>query len=95
MEALDAHLKSLQGKLQLLVKQNQALAKQNALLQKEAETLRISVNEKNSLLQQLHQQIDLIKLSTATLLPAEKKLLEKRIEVYLSEIEKCIALLNV
>lgn len=95
MEALDAHLKNLQGKLQLLVKQNQALAKQNALLQKEAETLRISVNEKNGLLQQLHQQIDILKLTTAPLLPTEKKILEKRIEVYLSEIEKCIALLNV
>jgi len=39
--------------------------------------------------------VDILKLSTATLLPAEKKLLEKRIEVYLSDIEKCIALLNV
>lgn len=95
MEALDAHLKSLHVKVQMLVKQNQGLAKQNALLQKEAETLRISVNEKNGLLQQLHQQIDILKLTTATLLPAEKKILEKRIEVYLSEIEKCIALLNV
>ena len=94
-EALDAHLKSLQSKLVLLVKQNQQLAKQNVSLQKEAEQLRTTVTEKNDLLQQLHQQMDILKLSTATLVPAEKKVLEKRIDVYLAEIEKCIALLNV
>lgn len=94
-EALDAHLKSLQNKLVLLVKQNQQLAKQNVSLQKETEQLRTTVIEKNDLLQQLHQQMDILKLSTATLVPAEKKVLEKRIDVYLAEIEKCIALLNV
>lgn len=94
-EALDAHLKSLQNKLVLLVKQNQQLAKQNVSLQKETEQLRTTVTEKNDLLQQLNQQMDILKLSTATLVPAEKKVLEKRINVYLAEIEKCIALLNV
>ncbi|MEP7318645.1 MAG: hypothetical protein ABI921_07880 [Panacibacter sp.] len=52
-EALDAHLKSLQSKLVLLVKQNQQLAKQNVSLQKETEQLHTTVTEKNELLQQI------------------------------------------
>lgn len=94
MEDIDMVLHRLQQKLVQLVKQNQLLQKQNATLKKESSLLRGTLNEKETQLQQLHQQIDVLRLSGNALIEDEKKLLEKRINLYLSDIEKCIALLN-
>jgi len=94
MKELDAQLKNLKNKIQLLLKQNQLQLKENYELKKEAETLRASLKEKNDLLQHLHEQIDVLKLNANTLNNEEKKELEKRINLYLAEIEKCLTLLN-
>jgi chromosome segregation ATPase len=87
MKELDAQLKSLKNKIQLLLKQNQLQLKENQELKKEVEALRASLNEKNDLLQHLHEQINALNNE-------EKKELEKRINLYLAEIEKCLTLLN-
>ena len=63
MKELDTQLKNLHQKLQLLLKQNQLLQKQNTALQTEKETLQLSVKEKTELLQSLHRQIDILKLT--------------------------------
>jgi hypothetical protein len=94
MKELDAQLKSLKNKIQLLLKQNQLQLKENQELKKEVKTLRASLNEKNDLLQHLHEQIDVLKLNANALNNEEKKELEKRINLYLAEIEKCLTLLN-
>ncbi len=94
MKELDIQLKSLQHKLQLLLKQNQHLVKQHTALQTEKEKLQVALKEKTDILQQLHQQIDILKLTSNALNDSEKKQLEKRIDTYLTEIEKCLTLLN-
>ncbi|HEY6976827.1 MAG TPA: hypothetical protein VH396_11105 [Chitinophagaceae bacterium] len=94
MKELDAQLKSLKNKIQLLLKQNQLQLKENHDLKREVETLRTSLNEKNDLLQHLHEQIDVLKLSANALNNEEKKELGKRINLYLADIEKCLTLLN-
>ncbi len=94
MKELDIQLKSLQNKLQLLLKQNQHLVKQHTALQTEKEKLQVALKEKTDILQQLHQQIDILKLTSNALNDSEKKQLEKRIDTYLTEIEKCLTLLN-
>ncbi len=94
MKDLNEQLKSLQNKIQLLLKQNQLQLRQNIDLKKEIEALRISLKEKNDLVQRLHQKIDVLKLSTNALEDEEKKQLEKRIALYLADIEKCLILLN-
>ena len=94
MESLDTHIKNLQNKLQLLLKHTELIVKQNAALQKEVDSLRISMQEKNDLIVRLNQQIDILKLSSNGLQHNEKKLLEKRINTYLADIEKCITILN-
>ncbi|HRI21410.1 MAG TPA: hypothetical protein PLA68_10680 [Panacibacter sp.] len=94
MKELDTQLKSLHHKIQLLLKQNQLLHKQNTALQTEKELLQGSLNEKTELLQSLHRQIDILKLSSKALDESEKKQLEKRINIYLADIEKCLTLLN-
>lgn len=94
MKELDAQLKSLHYKIQLLLKQNQLLYKQNTVLQAEKEVLQLSLNDKSEMLQSLHRQIDVLKLSSKALDEREKKQLEKRINIYLADIEKCLAILN-
>ena len=94
MEELDIQLANLQKKLQLLVKQNQLLFKENASLKNENETLSIVLQNKNSLLEKLQRQIDAMKINSSSLDKAEKGHLEKRINEYLKDIEKCLALLN-
>lgn len=94
MEQLDIQLKNLQQKIQLMLKQNQLLIKQNNALQKENESLKSHLAEKENLLKQMKEQTDLLKLNSNALDETEKKELRKRIDVYLAEIEKCLALLN-
>ncbi len=94
MKEMDSQLKSLQTKIQLLLKQNQVQLRENLDLKKEIEALRASLKEKNDLLQHLHQQLDVLKLNTNALNKEEKKELEKRIDLYLADIEKCLTLLN-
>ena len=94
MKELDAQLKNLNNKIQLLLKQNQLQLKENQELKKEVETLRASLKEKNDLLQHLYDQMDVLKLNANALNDEEKKELEKRINLYLAEIEKCLTLLN-
>ncbi len=92
--AVDEQLKNLHQKLQLLLKQYQQLQKENAAMKKELEGQRLLLKEKNDVIQQLQEKIDVAKLQSSSMSIEEKKLLEQRINGYLSEIEKCLVLLN-
>ena len=94
MEQLEIQLKNLHTKLQQLLKQNQLLQKQNAALEKENTALKSSLNEKHDIVIKMQQQIDIFKLGANPLNDKEKQELKKRIDLYLAEIEKCLALIN-
>ncbi len=94
MVELDLQIKSIQDKLQLLVKQHQLLQKENGKLKKELEKATLLNTEKEQSLQNLQQQLDVLKLGSGNLDQAEKLALGKRIDAYLKEIDKCLALLN-
>ena len=94
MVELDLQIKSIQDKLQLLVKQHQLLQKENGKLKKELEKATLLNTEKEQSLQYLQQQLDVLKLGSGNLDHAEKLALGKRIDAYLKEIDKCLALLN-
>jgi hypothetical protein len=91
---LDARLKAIQLKLQQVLKQYQLLQKENAQLKKELERSHQANSEKTTQLQALQQQVDVLKLGVSGWNDEEKLELEKRIDVYLKEIDKCISLLN-
>lgn len=93
-QQLDTQLKSLQTKLQLLLKQNQLLQKQVTSLQKENDSYKNALEEKKEIILQLQQQADAVKLSVNGLDDHEKQQLRKRIDLYLAEIDKCLALIN-
>jgi len=91
---LETHLKNLYTKLQQLLKQNQLLQKQNAALQKENSNIKLQLSEKDTAIAKLQQQADVFKLNANALDEKEKQELSKRIDLYLSEIDKCLALMN-
>jgi len=94
MVDLDLQIKSIQDKLQQLLKQQAVLHKENQRLKKELEKVTTINEEKQALVQALQQQADVLKLGSGTMNEAEKNALGKRIDVYLKEIDKCLALLN-
>ena len=79
----------------------QQLLKHQARLKKENERLRIelqSFNEKETNYQQkideLSQQISILKLGAGDMNEKDKKDFERKINLYIKEIDKCIAFLG-
>lgn len=50
------------------------------------------LHQKN--IEELKQQADVLRLNTGEMNPTDKKEIEKRINLYLKEIDRCIALLS-
>lgn len=94
MVDLDSQIKRIQEKLQVLLKQQSLLHKENLRLKKELEKAMTGNAEKQELLQVLQQQVDTLKLGSGSLNESEKQSLGKRIDGYLKEIDKCLAILN-
>jgi archaellum component FlaC len=94
MSDLDVHIKRIQEKLERLLKQYNDLQKENNLLKKEAErSLRqATVNQQS--IDNLKQQVEVLKISSGNWDEDDKKEFEKRINHYIKEIDKCIALLS-
>jgi hypothetical protein len=91
---IDQQLKSIQAKLQLVVKQSLLLQKENARLSKDLEKAQLTIKQQSEQFNNLQQKADALKLGVHQLSNDEKIELEKRIDVYLKEVEKCLALLN-
>ena len=94
MSTTEQHLKRIQEKLQILLKQYAALQKENSRLIEELKNAnqKTSVQQKN--VEELKQQVSVLKLNTGEMSEADKKEFEKRINNYLKEIDRCIALLS-
>lgn len=95
MVDLDVQIKSIQDKLQHLLRQQSVLQKENQKLKKELERVQAESIEKEQSLHAMQQQLDALKLGAGGMLNEnEKAALGKRIDGYLKEIDKCLALLN-
>lgn len=94
MAELEIQVKRIQDKLQQLLKDHAALQKENAQLKEQ-----IAHSDKQTAALQQHidglkQQVDVLKFSSADMSEADKKQFEKRINGYLKEIDRAIALLS-
>jgi predicted membrane chloride channel (bestrophin family) len=94
MADLELQMKSIQEKLQLLLRQQAHLQKENQRLKKDLEKALGHHSEKEQLILNLEQKLATIQLGAGNLNEAEKTALGKRIDSYLKEIDKCMALLN-
>lgn len=93
MEA-EKQIQNIQEKLQQMLKKQQVLQKENAKLKTEldASSHQLAVLQKQN--ETLSQKLDASNIGFQNLSIADKKALDTRINSYLSEIDKCLTLLN-
>ncbi len=94
MITTEQHLKSIQDKLQQLLKNYTAMQKENVKLKEELADAQQKATAQQKVADELKQQVSILKLSSGEMNEAEKKEFEKRINGYLKEIDRCIALLE-
>jgi chromosome segregation ATPase len=87
-------IKRIQDKLQQLLKAHAALQKENRRLKEELVTATAKISGNLQQVEELKQQVSVLKVSAGSMNEADKKELEKRINGYLKEIDRCIALLG-
>jgi chromosome segregation ATPase len=91
---LSQQIQTVTDKVQLLLKQYNDAQKEIQKLTKENASLKLLVEERNQQTLQLQQKVEALRLTSVSLNDDVKKDLEKRINVYLKEIDNCLALLN-
>jgi len=94
MPAFEIQLKRIQEKLQLLVKQNILLQKENTKLKEEQEKNINHSRQYQQKIEELKQQVEVLKITSGNWDEKDKKEFEKRISVYIKEIDRCIAMLS-
>jgi len=90
----EQHLKRIQDKLQLLLKQHAILQKENQSLREELGQIKKQVEDFNVSSETLKQQVEILKYNNGEMDETEKKQFEKRLNSYLKEIERCITMLS-
>jgi len=90
----EQHLKRIQDKLQVLLKQHAILQKENQSLKEELGQIKKQAEEFNASSETLKQQVEILKYNNGEMDEAEKKQFEKRLTSYLKEIERCITMLS-
>ncbi len=81
-------------KLQQLLKQYQLLQKENEVLKRELKETRQVNIEKGNQLDELEQKVAILKTATNNLSDIDKRQLEKRLNGYIKEIDRCIVMLS-
>ena len=94
MNPLEQHIQRIGEKLQLLLKQYRALQKDNEKLKTELQDIRGLQTEKNRQMEDLEQKVAILKTATNNMSEDDKKDLEKRLNHFIKEIDRCVSLLS-
>ena len=94
MSEVDVHIKRIQEKLQQLIKQHYELQKENSQLKKELERSAKQSSNHQQTIETLKQQVEVLKISSGNWDEQDKKEFEKRINHYIKEIDKYIAMFS-
>jgi len=77
-----------------LLKQYSVLQKENKQLKGDLGKTKEQIAHHKQIISNLKQQVDVLKFNAGEMMEADKKDFEKRINSYLKEIDRCIALLG-
>jgi len=91
---VELQVKRIQEKLQLLLRQRETLLKENSRLKEEVRQLQQAKHGDFERLEQLQQQVEILRTTKGEMSESEKRTLEKRLGQYIREIDRCIALLS-
>ncbi len=94
MSTIEEHIKSVNEKLQQLLKKHVALKKENDNLKDDLNRLRQKEEEYKSTLHELDQKVNILKAASGQMTETDQKEFEKKINRYIKEIDKCIGLLS-
>ena len=84
----------IQSKIQQLLKEQHSLQKLNHDLKRELHELRKGNQEQLETIDELQQQLAVLKAAKSELSEDEKKAFEKRLGQYIKEIDRCITMLS-
>jgi chromosome segregation ATPase len=94
MEEMLQHIRRIQDKLQGLQKQFQQVTRDRDRMGQEIQSFQEKDQLQQHRIEQLEKQLEMNRAIRPERNDTDKKALEKRINQYLREIDKCIALLN-
>ncbi|HTL08815.1 MAG TPA: hypothetical protein VL307_11175 [Chitinophagaceae bacterium] len=94
MNPLEQHIQRITEKLQQLLKQYRYVQKENEKLKKELNDIRALHTERSRQIEDLEQKVAILKTATNNMSEQDKKDLEKKINQYIREIDRCIAILS-
>lgn len=94
MSSINEHIKVIHDKIQRLVKRNAQLQTENAKLAAELGGLRKKEQEYTTVIENISQKVNILQAARGSMSEPEKKEFEKRINLYIKEIEKCIGMLS-
>jgi hypothetical protein len=91
---VELQVRRIQEKMQQLLKQRDGLLKENGKLKEEVRQLQQEQARHSARLEQLQQQVEILKTTREVMGEGERGALEKRLGQYIREIDRCIALLS-
>ncbi len=92
--SVDQQFTALYEKVQGLLRQYNRLEKENEKLRDELEESRNRENATQGKVEELQQQIAILKLAAGEMTDKDKKTFERRLNQYIREIDKAIAYLS-
>ena len=90
----ELRVRRIQEKLQQLLRQRDLLLKENGKLRDELRQVQGEHSNVVQRLEQLQQQVQILKATKAAMSEGEKRALEKKLGQYIREIDRCIAILG-
>ncbi len=94
MSDFSQQLKRVNDKLQQILKLNQLLLKENERLSVELQQATESYARQQAKAEELEQKIAVLRHAAGQMDESEKKELEKRLNSYIREIDRCITMLG-
>jgi peptidoglycan hydrolase CwlO-like protein len=94
MHPADQQVERISQKLHLLVKKQQSLQRVNSELRQQVHELQRQRSAQVETIDELQQQLQVLKAAKSELSADEKKAFEKRLGQYIREIDRCITMLS-
>jgi chromosome segregation ATPase len=94
MPDLEEHIKRINNKVQHLLKRYVFLQKENEKLKNELAAVKTREKEQAEQLKLLSLRLEVLKASRGEMKEEDKKSIQKQLNQYLKEVDKCISLLN-
>ncbi len=91
---MEENLKRILDKAQQLQRLQKSMQQENERLRKSLTETTEKFNQAQAQIEQLRTQLDAMRLNAGELNAADKKEIEKKLNGYLKEIDRCIALLS-